>query len=106
MDPIWALQNGIQLILWVVLLALKGYALGDAIFRPAEAFPAAGKQTKQLWLLLTGLAVLAHVFFSQILDLFNIAGTIVAAVYVVGVLPALRGVGGGKRGAEGPYGPW
>lgn len=106
MDPIWALQGGIQFLLWVALLALKGYALGDAIFRPAQAFPAADKQTKQLWLLLTGLAVLAHVLFTELLGLFNIAGTIVAAVYVVGVLPALRGVGGGRSSADGPYGPW
>ncbi|WP_020578993.1 DUF2516 family protein [Actinopolymorpha alba] len=101
----------LTLAIWLALLVLKAFALGDAVMRPKDAFPAADKQTKPLWLLLVGLAMLIHLIptFSSPLNFLNIAGTIAAAVYVVGVRPAVRevgGRGGGQGRADGPYGPW
>ncbi|GAA2755925.1 DUF2516 family protein [Actinopolymorpha rutila] len=99
----------LQFALWIILLVLKAFALGDAVMRPADAFPAVDKQTKPLWLILTGLALLIHLipqFWSPI-SLLNIAGTIAAAVYVVGVRPAVREIGGSRGGrGGGPSGGW
>ncbi len=100
----------LTMALWVALLVLKAFAFGDVVMRPKEAFPAADKQTKVLWSILVGLALLMHLIpmFSSPLSLFNIAGTTAAAVYVVGVRPAVKEVGGRRGGgrSEGPYGPW
>lgn len=105
-----SLVSYIELALWVLLLVLKAFAFGDVVMRPKEAFPAADKQTKVLWMILVGLALLIHLipaFFSP-LSLLNIAGTVAAAVYVVGVRPAVKEAGGRPGGgrADGPYGPW
>jgi hypothetical protein len=99
----------IEIALWVALLVLKAFAFGDVVMRPKDAFPVADKQTKTLWLILVGLALLIHLIptFSRPLSLLNIAGTIAAAVYVVGVRPAVREAGGRRGGqSDGPYGPW
>jgi hypothetical protein len=100
----------LEIALWIALLVLKAFAFGDAVMRPKDAFPAADKQTKALWLILVGLALLTHLIpqFMQPIGLFNIAGTIAAAVYVVGVRPAVREIGGRRGGgrSDGPYGPW
>lgn len=99
----------IQVVLWVGLLVLKAFAFGDVVMRPKEAFPVADKQTKTLWLILVGLALLIHLIpmFWSPLSLLNIAGTVAAAVYVAGVRPAVREAGGRRGGqSDGPYGPW
>lgn len=110
MPELWALKGVIEFLLWAALLVLKGYAFADAIYRPQEAYPAANKQTKTMWLLLLGLSLVTHFLFSYPITILNVAGTIVSAIYVVGVRPALREFGGGgsKRGGrvDGPYGPW
>ncbi|MET9020743.1 DUF2516 family protein [Actinopolymorpha sp. NPDC004070] len=93
----------LTIALWLILLVMKAFALGDAVMRPAQAFPAVDKQTKPLWLILTGLALLIHLIpqFGSPIGLLNIAGTIAAAVYLVGVRPAVREVGGGRGGRGG-----
>jgi hypothetical protein len=98
----------IQLVLWIGLLVLKAFAFGDVVMRPKEAFPAADKQNKTMWMILVGLALLVHLLppFMSPLSLLNLAGTIAAAVYVVGVRPAVREVGGRPGKNDGPYGPW
>ena len=53
-----AVQNVVVLALWVVLLALKGFAFVDCLRAPSAVFPSIGRQTKILWLVLTGLALL------------------------------------------------
>lgn len=107
MPELWALQSAITFILWAGLLVLKGYALGDAIFRPQEAYPAANKQTKPFWLLVLGLSLVVHFVFQSPIDIFNVIGTVASAVYVVGVRPALQGMGSRRGGQnDGPYGPW
>jgi len=75
------------------------FALLDTAIRPARAFPAADKQTKNLWLTLFGLAVATDIFFvSSPLGLFMLAGTVAALVYIVDVRPAVKAIGRGGRG--------
>lgn len=82
------------------------YGLIDAIRTPDHAFTAAGKQTKQIWLIILGIAAaLAFVTLGG-LGIFTIAAAIAGGVYVVDVRPAVKQTGGGRGSNEGPYGPW
>lgn len=107
MQPFVALSGAISLALFVAMMGLKGFAFIDACIRPLQAYPAAGKQTKPFWLVLLGLSLLVQLIFWDPISLFNIVGTVVSAVYLAGVRPALREIGGRRGGRnEGPYGPW
>ena len=103
-------QSWLLILLGVAALALKGYALIDALRVPTQAFPAAGKLTKPIWLGILGVAALVELaVFPAPLFFVNIIGVVGAAVYLVDVRPAVRAVGGGSRGSnthDGPYGPW
>ena len=49
----------VNLFFWVLLLGafvIETWAFIDAIIRPSAAFPAAGKQTKPIWLVILGVA--------------------------------------------------
>jgi hypothetical protein len=87
-------------------------ALVDAGRRRADAYVAAGKLTKQRWLMILGVATaigfvsVGGVFLSP-LNFLNILGFVAAAVYLVDVKPALQQVsGGGRGGSRGVSGPW
>ncbi len=82
------IESSIQLVLWLVLLVVKGYALCDAVLRRGEFFLAADKQNKVFWLLLLGIFLLLHLFFQSVL--FNMIGTVAAIVYLVDVRPTLQ----------------
>jgi hypothetical protein len=99
-------------VLGVAAFVLEVWALIDAIRRPAAAFPAAGKQTKVLWLVLTGVAVAIGLYsitygggFSP-LSILQIAAFIAAAIYLTDVRPKVREMGPGGSSRQGPYGPW
>jgi hypothetical protein len=81
------------------LLVLAGWALIDAATRPAAAFVAAGKQTKQIWLAILGVSVLlCLVGIVGFLGLLGFVVAVAAIVYLVDVRPAVRGMR--------PGGPW
>ncbi len=92
---IWT-ASAITLILGLLELAVKVFALIDCIIRPARAFEAAGKLTKMLWLLMLGAAALWNLLFPGLTSILNVAGLIAAIVYIVDVRPAVRVIGGGK----------
>lgn len=102
-------QNTVTLVLGAAAFALMAWALVDCLRARADAFPAAGKRTKQFWLLLTGVATaIGFVSMTSPLNIFNLAAVIAAAVYLTDVRPAVRtAIGrGGSGGRMGPYGPW
>lgn len=103
-------QSLLIVALSVASLALKGYALVDAVRVPGQSFPAAGKMTKPIWLGILGVAAAVEIaLFPNPLFLVNLLGVVGAAVYLVDVRPAVRAIGGGRRGSatqDGPYGPW
>ena len=51
-------QNLVITVLWVVFGVVKIWAFVDCVRRPAAAFPAVGRVSKVLWLILTGVAML------------------------------------------------
>lgn len=104
MSGIFAAQGYVTLVLGLAVLAVCLYALVDAVRRPASAFAAAGKLTKNKWVAILGVASL--ISFAGLGGLGLIIISLVAgAVYLTDVRPALRSVGGGPRGGgSGPVG--
>jgi Protein of unknown function (DUF2516) len=106
-------QGVVAYLFWAVAIAMfivEIWAAVDAVRRPAAAYAAAGKLTKQLWLIILGVALLfglaGAVQFVSILGILPIIGFIAAAVYLADVRPAVRQYGGGGSSSSGPYGPW
>ena len=82
-------QGLILLVLWIVTLAVKAVAFVDCIRRPAAAFPAIGRQTKTLWLIITGLAAGTGVFPNFTFNLIGLAGIVVALIYLFDLRPKI-----------------
>ncbi|MFF4951936.1 DUF2516 family protein [Streptomyces chattanoogensis] len=103
-----------ELLYWVGK-ALGVYAavmLIDAAMRREDAYRAADKQNKGMWLIFLGLAT-ALLLLMPVDAFLPVLGLIAVIVYTVDVRPALRQVSGGGRGprrggssSDGPYGPY
>ncbi len=100
------LQSWIILALSVAALGVEVFALVDCLRRRPDAFTAAGKRTKNFWLLVTGVATLLGVVALGGLGLLAIIAIVAAGVYLADVKPALDQVMGRGTGRQGPYGPW
>jgi hypothetical protein len=105
-------QNFAFYLFWavsIVAFVVEVWAFADAVRRPAAAYTAAGKLSKQLWLIILGIALLfglaGAVGFVTIIQMLPIIAFIAAAVYLADVRPAVRQYGGGSS-SSGPYGPW
>lgn len=98
-------QSLVFLGLGLAAFAVQVVALVDCVRQRPDAFVAAGKMTKQRWLII--LAVAAALGFASLggLGLLAMIAFVAAAVYLVDVRPALRQVSG-RGGSAGPYGPW
>lgn len=109
-----ALQYYVFLVLSVLAFGMEVYALVDAVRRPAAAFTAAGKKTKQLWMVILGVATAIGFIALPLpvgligsLSLLSLVAIVASAVYLVDVRPAVRQIRGGGAGRNnGPYGPW
>jgi Protein of unknown function (DUF2516) len=102
----------LQFFFWALLLAafvVEAWAFIDAIRRPAPAFVAASKQTKPLWLVILGVALVIGLGGAAgQLSLFSflpIIAFVAAAIYLTDVKPKVSGFQGGGT-HQGPYGPW
>jgi uncharacterized membrane protein YkvI len=93
--------TGAFIVIFLAILAVKIYALVDALTRPERAFALAGKQTKTFWSVVLVLAVL-----SSFLGFLSLVGLVAALVYLVDVRPAVKEIPRGGSSATGPYGPW
>jgi hypothetical protein len=82
-------QSLVLLGLWVVFLGLKAFAFVDCIRRPAQAFPAIGRKSKVLWLILTGVSAATALIPGSPLGLIGIAGLVVALIYLFDVRPKI-----------------
>jgi hypothetical protein len=96
--------------LWLAALVAEVWAFVDAIRRPTAAFPAVGKQTKPLWLIILGVAAVVGLGTAvygggtALLGILPIAAFVAAAIYLTDVRPKVRDFRGGA--SSGPYGPW
>lgn len=106
MDAFGSLQGWLTLIIGVLALGVQGFALVDALRQRTDAFTAAGKLTKPLWLTILGVATaIGVIFVQQPFNFFALIAFVAAAVYLVDVRPAVRTISG-NGGNNGPYGPW
>ncbi|MGB8651034.1 MAG: DUF2516 family protein [Mycobacteriales bacterium] len=78
-------------VLSLGLLVLKIWALVDCAQRPAAAFELHNKLTKKYWLIILGAVVALALLFPGVLNLFSLAGTVAAIVYLVDVRPVVSG---------------
>jgi len=95
----------------IAAFVFEAYAFIDAIRRPAEAFKAAGKQTKPLWLVITGVATVigfgTAVTGSYPIGILAVVAFVAAAIYLTDVRPKVKDFRSGGAGSHmGPYGPW
>lgn len=108
MNLIGAAQGWVTLLLTLAALALEVFAFVDALRHRPDAYVAAGKRTKQFWMIVTGIAALiGFISFGGGIGFLTIIGVVAAAIYLADVRPALQQVSGRGRGSsQGPYGPW
>ena len=92
MFAVFALQSGFLMVVSLVLFAAQAWAFIDAVSRPAQAFVAADKLTKQAWLIILGVALAAHMLLWNPIGVLNLAGAVAAIVYLVDARPAMRGL--------------
>jgi uncharacterized protein DUF2516 len=102
--------NWLNWILIVAAFVIEAWAFADALRRPTAAFPAASKQTKPIWLLITGVALAIGIFCVAddvpIINIVPLIAFLPAAFYLVDVRPKVREIGKGGSSRQGPYGPW
>ena len=99
------------LALGLAAFVVEAWAFIDAIGRPAQAFVAAGKQTKPLWLIILGVAAVVGlagaVYGVGPTSILPVAAFVAAAVYLADVRPKVRSFPKNRSGtSQGPYGPW
>ncbi len=104
-SSISSVQGVVVLVLGLAALGAEVFALLDALRHRPDAFVAAGKRTKNFWLLVLGVAT-AVGFVSNVLSMFGVIAFVAAAVYLADVRPALKQVSGRGGGRQGPSGPW
>lgn len=80
-------------LLQLALVAVQIYALVDAAVRPAAAYAAAGKLSKQAWVTILAVCLLVGWWLS-LYSTLGLAAIVATIVYFVDVRPALRRVGG------------
>ncbi len=89
---VFELEGYAFLVVFVVMLAVKGFAFVSALRFPTEAYPAASRGTKPAWTIGLGLGLVAQLLMPSPLGLINIAFTVAAFVYLADTRPALAEV--------------
>lgn len=84
-----AVTGTIELVLFVLFIGLKGFAFFDCLRWRKEAFPAVGRQSKLLWVLLTGISLLTA-FITSPTGIFGLAGAVIALIYLFDVRPRIK----------------
>jgi hypothetical protein len=87
---VFAVQSVFMSILTLGLFVLQAWAFIDAVSRRPDAFVAADKLTKPAWLIILGLALVAHMLIWSPFSMLNLAGAVAAIVYIVDARPAIQ----------------
>jgi O-antigen/teichoic acid export membrane protein len=93
----------------VAAFVVETWAFIDAIIRPGQAFVAAGKQTKRLWLIILGVAFVLGLYaaaYGGATGILSVAAFVAAAIYLADVRPKVKEFRRGNSNTMGPYGPW
>lgn len=92
MNGFFAFQNLVTMVLWAVFAVIKIWAFVDCARQRSDAFPAVQRQTKALWLILTGIAALTGLLPGLTLGIIGIAGVVIALIYLFEVKPRIASV--------------
>jgi asparagine N-glycosylation enzyme membrane subunit Stt3 len=84
------MQSVISLLVSFALFGFQAWAFVDALTRRPDAFVAADKLTKPAWLIILGLALVAHMLIWSPFSLLNLLGAVAAIVYIVDARPAMQ----------------
>lgn len=90
MFTLFAIQSTVMTVITLALFGLQAWAFVDAMTRRPDAFVAAGKLTKPAWLIILGIALVAHMLIWNPVSILNLAGAVAAIVYIVDARPALQ----------------
>lgn len=92
LDPLVAftIEDKVAAGIWILLFAVKVFALCDALIRKDAFYVAADKQNKAFWLLLLVVFLALHILLPSPLHILNLIGTVAALVYLADVRPLLR----------------
>ena len=82
-------ETAVMLVIDLVLIAVKIFALVSALMYSAEAYNAANKLTKPAWTIILGLGVVVQLVMGGPIGIVNLAFTVAAFVYLAVVRPAL-----------------
>ena len=91
---LFQIQNTFLMIATLVVFVIQAWAFVDAVSHRPEAFVAADKMTKPTWLIILGIALVAHLLIWNPVNFLNLIGAVAAIVYIVDARPALRAVTG------------
>ena len=98
--PVLGAPIGVYLVISYACIAMGVWALIDAATRRADAFPAAGRQTKPIWLGILGAGVVCQWIFPALfgpIAMLGLAGIVAAIVYLVDVRRRVIEVSRGSR---------
>jgi asparagine N-glycosylation enzyme membrane subunit Stt3 len=91
---VFDIQGKLQLLISVVLFGFQAWAFLDAVARRPDVFVAAEKMTKPAWMLILGIALVAHMLIWSPVSLLNLLGAVAAIVYIVDARPAMQSLTG------------
>lgn len=97
MDLLSDLDYYVLRAIWIVGIPVGIYAFVHALLQRSEAFTAADKLTKPVWLGITGVAALLLVVFRGPTTILWLLGIVAALVYLVDVRPRITEVQRGPR---------
>jgi hypothetical protein len=87
---LFEVQSAVTLMVSLALFAFQAWAFVDAAFRRPDAFVAADKLTKPAWMIILGLALVAHMLIWSPFSLLNLLGAVASIVYAVDARPAIQ----------------
>ncbi len=107
-NGLFVIQYWVALALGLAMLGVEVVAFVDCLRHRDNAYAAAGKLTKNKWMLITGIAlVVGFLTVRNPIGFMGVIAIVAASVYLVDVKPALRQVlTRSQTRSDGPYGPW
>jgi Protein of unknown function (DUF2516) len=87
---LFTIQSTLMAVATLGVFVLQAWAFIDAVSHRPDAFVAADKLTKPTWLIILGVALVAHMLIWSPLSFLNLIGAVAAIVYLVDARPAVR----------------
>ena len=85
-----SIEHAVLQALFFALLAVKVFALADAVYRKDAFYVAADKQNKAFWIIILAVFLVLQALLWSPIQLLNLVGTVAAGVYLADVRPTLR----------------